>query len=150
MIDSSGTIRFVKVGGIDVYSTLRPQIALLIDLRLATQLTMQLSATTVEIGSLVTVSGSIAPAVSGRTISITVTRPDGSTTTLSTTTGSGGGYSSSFAADEEGTWKVKAVFAGDAAHASSESTEMELVAEPSIPWLLIGAGVVALAVVVGE
>ena len=149
VIDSSGTIRFVKVGGIDVYAILRPQIASLIDLRPSTQLSIQLSSTAVETGSSVTVSGSIMPALSGRTVTITVAKPDGSTTNLSTTTGSGGSYSKSFVADKEGLWKVKAIFAGDAAHSPSESTEVEFLAKSPIPWLLIGVGAVVLFVGAG-
>jgi len=149
VIDAIGVVRFVKTGGIDVYEILRPQIAYLIDPRPATQLTAQLSATTVEAGSTVTVSGSITPPIGGGTVSVRVTRPDSTTTDLSATIGSGGSYSGSFLADKEGSWKVKAIFAGDAAHQPSESAELELVVKPSIPWLLIGGGVVVIALVAG-
>jgi hypothetical protein len=142
-----GVVHFVKVGGIDVYAILRPQIASLIDLRPVTQLTAQLSATTVEVGSTVTVSGSITPTIGGGAVSIRVMEPDSSMTNLSVTTGSGGSYSGSFLADREGSWKVKAFFAGDATHQPSESTELDLVVKPSTPWLLIGAGAVVLVLI---
>jgi peroxiredoxin len=147
VIDASGVVRFVKVGGIDVYAILRPQIASLIDLRPVTQLTAQLSATTVEVGSTVTVSGSITPTIGGGAVSIRVVKPDSSMANLSVATGSGGSYSGSFLADREGSWKVKAFFAGDAGHQPSESTELDLVVKPSTPWLLIGAGAVVLALI---
>ncbi|MFQ6074974.1 MAG: Ig-like domain-containing protein [Candidatus Bathyarchaeia archaeon] len=74
-------------------------------------------------GDSLTVSGSISPAVSGKTVTLSYKKPDGSTFTITVTTGSDGSYSDSYKPDATGSWSVTASWDGDSTHdgASSES-----------------------------
>jgi hypothetical protein len=82
--------------------------------------------------STVTVSGNLSPAFEGAAITVTWTRPDGTTFTRNTTTDAKGGWSNAIVPDNEdgnaqghgaGTWKAHATFAGDSAHNGSSTSD---------------------------
>lgn len=59
-------------------------------------------------GNSITVSGSIDPAVAGKTVTLTYSRPDGSTFNRAVTSGSDGKYGDICILSGSGTWNVKA------------------------------------------
>lgn len=78
------------------------------------------------------VSGSISPAVSGATVTLTLTKPDGTTSTRTTTTDSNGSYSDSYSPDAVGSWSVIASWAGDSTRNGASS--------PSAPFTVKKSG----------
>jgi hypothetical protein len=89
--------------------------------KLATTLTCSVSPSTVVIGGSVTISGAIAPAVSGATVTLTFTRPDGTTVAISASTGADGSYSVAYTPSVIGSWSVVASWAGDDTHFGATS-----------------------------
>jgi len=79
------------------------------------------SPASIIIGSTVTVSGSISPAHSGATVTLTYTSPNGSVVTRTVTTGTVGGYTDTYTPDRIGSWSVKASWPGDGDHEGAES-----------------------------
>ncbi|MEE8571056.1 MAG: PKD domain-containing protein, partial [Candidatus Bathyarchaeia archaeon] len=90
---------------------------------LSTSITLSVLASELPIGGSVTVTGSISPPVSGVTVTLTYTNPNGSTFTR-TSTANPGDYSDVYIPDTVGIWSVSASWGGDATHegASSSST----------------------------
>jgi hypothetical protein len=69
-----------------------------------------------------TVSGTLSPAQGGVTISVTYTKPDGSTVVHSATTDAGGNWSDSITpSGVTGPWTIKSHYAGDASHAAADA-----------------------------
>jgi hypothetical protein len=105
--------------------------------------------------------GGILPTTSGATVTLTYTKPDGTTTTKTVTTASDGTYEDTYTVDVKGAWTVKASWAGDATHKATTSnpaffTVTEAVTPPpttggggGIPTEVIygGVGVVIIAIV---
>lgn len=91
--------------------------------RISSTISCSVSKSEVAEGDSLTVSGSISPAVSGKTVTLSYKKPDGSTFTITVTTGSDGSYSDSYKPDATGSWSVTASWDGDSTHdgASSES-----------------------------
>jgi len=88
----------------------------------------------ITIGDSITVSGSISPAISGATVTITFKKPDGSTFTRTTATGSDGSYSDSYTPTETGSWTVSASLEGDATYEGATSQTLSfIVVEPPPP-----------------
>jgi len=146
--ESAWRFRASYAGGLGQLPAESPEVALTAS-RVATQMTLSISASSVDLGSSVTLTGSFNPSASGVPLSIRVTRPDGSTTAQAITTGSGGAFSMTFTPDKDGTWKFKALYAGDLARLPSESAELTLTIEAPFPWLLVGATAVAVFTVIG-
>lgn len=94
-------------------------------IKTSTTISITLSSSEVTKGGSITVSGSIRPAVSGAELSITFTKPDGSTFLRTTTTGSDGSYSDYYSPTETGSWNVKASWEGNTVHEGSTSQTLE-------------------------
>jgi hypothetical protein len=117
-----------------------------------TQLSLALAMTNIRRGDAVPVSGQISPAVSGASIDLIYTRPDGTEFTRSITAGSTGVFGDQYVPDYIGQWKVRAEYNGDSAHKSSKSsvlefqvtekTILELIQENAL-WIVIGIIIVA-------
>ncbi|MHA2428042.1 MAG: PKD domain-containing protein, partial [Candidatus Hermodarchaeia archaeon] len=88
--------------------------------KILSSITCSVSPLTLLLGDGVTVTGSLDPLLTGKTITLTFTRPDGSTftRTVSTTLGA---YSDSFTPDMVGVWSVFARWEGDASHEDASS-----------------------------
>jgi len=91
--------------------------------KISTTLSCKSSSSEITDDDTITVSGSISSAVSGKTVTLTYTKPDGKTTvTRTVTTGSDGSYSDSYKPDTTGSWSVKASWDGDVAYAGVTSS----------------------------
>ena len=90
--------------------------------KISTTISCSVSPSEVTEGNSITVSGSISPALSGKTVMLTYEKPDGSTFTRMVTTGSGGSFSDTYTPTGTGFWSVKASWEGDAEHEGSSST----------------------------
>lgn len=100
--------------------------------KLSSAITLFISLSEVTISTSLTISGSISPSILGITVTLTYTKPDGSTFTRTTTTGSDGAYSDSYTPVDAGSWSVKASWEGDAAYsgATSQTLEFNVVEAP--------------------
>ena len=152
IVSRTGVLSFSRLGySENIKTILRNAILPLVQQSVgtSTQLTLALSVSTVDVGTVVGVSGSLTPAAAGVGILIRVTKPDGSTTTLTTSTSAGGTYSTTHTPDGEGIWRYKAVFAGDALHMPSESAEATLTAKAPFPWVLAGGAALVVVLIAG-
>ncbi len=117
-----------------------------------TQLSVKLALTNIRRGDAIPVSGEISPAVSGASINLIYTRPDGTEFTRTVTASSSGVFSDQYIPDNVGDWKVRGEYAGDSTHKSSktstvdfqvtEKTALELIQENAL-WIVTAAIVVA-------
>jgi len=115
--------------------------------KVSTTVSCSVTPSEVTQGASVTVSGSINPALSGKTVTLTYTKPDGTSLTRTVTTGSDGSYSDSYNVDAVGSWSVKASWDGDSTHASASSSSASFtVSSPAFPWWWLA---LALVVVFG-
>lgn len=88
-----------------------------------TTMSIALSNTTIFPDHSITVSGNINPAVAGQTVTLTYTRPDGSSVTRTSVSASAGAYTDTYRPDAEGNWNVKSSWAGtDEYEAATSST----------------------------
>lgn len=92
--------------------------------RMSASISCSVSPSEVTKGSSVTVSGSISPAVSDKSITLTYEKPDRSAFTRTVTSGSDGGYSDSYTPTEIGSWSVKASWEGDAEYEAASSQQI--------------------------
>lgn len=81
--------------------------------KISTSVSCRASLSEINVGDTITITGSISPAISGKTVTLTYTKPDGGTLTRTATTGSGGSYSDLYKVDDAGSWNVKASWEGD-------------------------------------
>ncbi len=119
---------------------------------ITTQLSLRLALTNIRSGDAITVSGEISPGVSGASINLIYTRPDGTEFPRSVTTSSTGAFSDQYTPDKVGSWKVRGEYNGDSAHKASKSstfefqvtekTFLELIQQNAL-WIVIGIIVVA-------
>jgi len=109
--------------------------------KLSTTLTCSVSPSTAVIGGSVSISGAITPAVSGVTVTLTFTRPDGSITTISTSTGADGSYTVTYTPNMIGSWSVVASWIGDDTHfgATSPAVSFTITRIPSSITLSLNA-----------
>ncbi|HID90591.1 TPA: hypothetical protein EYP44_01370 [Candidatus Bathyarchaeota archaeon] len=84
-------------------------------------LTCSVSPEAIVLGEVVTVSGSLSPTLEGRMVTLTYTKPDGSTDSDSTWTDGDGRFEKAYEPDQVGTWSVRASWAGDWDHEGAES-----------------------------
>jgi PKD repeat protein len=89
--------------------------------KISSSITCSVSPLTLILGEGVTVSGTLDPLLSGKTITLNFTRPDGSTFTR-TVTAILGEYSDLYTPDMVGTWGVFASWDGDASHEDASSS----------------------------
>ena len=98
---------------------------------LETEITCSLSSSEVESGEEVIINGRIEPAVPGATATLTLIKPDGSTTTKTLDLDSESSYAEALEPSEIGQWAIKVSWEGDLGHNASESQTMVfLVEEP--------------------
>jgi predicted nucleic acid-binding Zn ribbon protein len=117
-----------------------------------TQLSLSLALTNIKSGDAIPVSGQISPTVSGASINLIYTRPDGTEFTRPITASSTGAFSDQYIPDKVGGWEVRAEYTGDTAHNGSKSsilefqvtekTLLELIQEDAL-WIVIGIIIVA-------
>jgi hypothetical protein len=117
-----------------------------------TSLGLTLALTNIKIGDAIPVSGQILPAMSGASINLIYTRPDGTEFTRPITASSTGAFSDQYIPDNVGGWEVRAEYTGDTAHKGSKSsilefqvtekTLLELIQENAL-WIVIGIIIVA-------
>jgi len=95
--------------------------------------TMSCSVSSSEIteGEKVTVSGTINPSVSDKTVTLIYQKPDRSTVTRTVITGSDGSYTDSYTPDAEGSWSVTASWDGDSTYEGVASTSMSFTVKKS-------------------
>ena len=133
--------------GMTVTSTIRLTIQ-----PVTTQLSLRLALTNIRIGDAIPVSGEISPSVSGASISLIYTRPDGTEFPRTIAASSAGAFSDQYIPDKVGVWKVSAEYNGDSAHKGSKSsllefqvtekTFLELIQQNAL-WVVIGIIAVA-------
>jgi|GEM_PF-6124117 hypothetical protein len=92
--------------------------------RISTSISCSASPTTLTIGGSVSVSGAISPAVGGATVTLTYTKPDGSTFTHSVTTSSSGAYSDTYTPDKVGVYSVQASWSGNNDYKGATSSKV--------------------------
>jgi hypothetical protein len=119
---------------------------------ITTQLSLTLALTNIKSGDAITASGATSPALSGATINLIYTRPDGTEFPRTITTSSTGAFSDQYTPDKVGSWKVRAEYDGDSAHKASKSSTLEFqVTQKSFPeliqqyalWIVLGVIIVA-------
>ncbi|MBM5806065.1 MAG: hypothetical protein FJZ49_08415 [Candidatus Verstraetearchaeota archaeon] len=81
--------------------------------KIPTSVSCRASLSEINVGDTITITGSISPAISGKIVTLTYTKPDGGTLTRTATTGSDGSYSDSYKVDDVGSWNVQASWEGD-------------------------------------
>jgi hypothetical protein len=89
--------------------------------KISSSISCTASSSEITSGDSITVSGSISPSVSGKTVTLTYTKPDGTTLTRTVATGSDGSYSDSYKPDATGSWSVKVAWDGDSEHTGASS-----------------------------
>jgi hypothetical protein len=87
--------------------------------------------------------------LSGKTVTLTYRKPDGSTLNRTVTTGPNGAYSGSYALKATGSWSVSASWEGDLTHAGATSLSRSITVTPK-PFLEtpLGMGAAGVSVIV--
>ena len=98
--------------------------------KIPTTISCRASSSEITEDDTITITGSISPAISGKTVTLTYTKPDGRTFTKPATTGPDGSYSDVYQPDTNGSWSVRASWEGDSEHqnASSLSVSFNVIA----------------------
>jgi hypothetical protein len=102
-----------------------------VTVKVSTTITCTVSPSEVTVGGSVAVSGSISPAVSGATVTLTYTKPDATIITRAATSGSGGSYSDTYKHEVTGSWSVSASWAGDSTHAGASTSSTSFTVKKS-------------------
>jgi hypothetical protein len=107
---------------------------------------------TVEAGSQVHVTGTIGSNLSGETVTVTYTKPDGSTVNRTVTTGANGAFSDAYTLTDAGQWKVAASWAGNAGYTGATSSLNPITVSPKqevdIPLGFAVIGVIGAALII--
>jgi hypothetical protein len=110
------------------------------------------SLTSVPSGNSTTVSGSISPAVSGVQVTLTYTKPDGTTLTRTTTSGNDGSFTDTYSPDKVGSWSVTASWAGNDAYFGATSLAAAFTVTESsaayIPMEYVYAAVIIITIII--
>ena len=122
----------------------------LIKTRARSNISCLVSLSEFELGSQVTVSGSIVPAAADVTVTLTYTKPDATTSERTVSTLSDGSFSDTYTPDSTGSWKIQASWEGDLTHlgATSELETFIVNEKAGIPWTLYGSATVVAAVII--
>lgn len=91
-----------------------------------TTIACSISTSEVTEGDSVTISGSISPSVSGKTVTLTFKKPNNFSTTKTALTGSNGFYNISNKFDAVGLWSVSAEWTGDSSHYGASSSSLSI------------------------
>jgi hypothetical protein len=115
-----------------------------------TSINCSVSPTTVILGSSTAVSGSISPAVSNVTVTLTYTKPDATTIDRTETTASDGSFNETYTPDTAGSWSVKSSWAGNDNYLGSTSfdTTFTVSAPTGIPMEYVYVAVIVIVVVI--
>jgi hypothetical protein len=123
--------------------------------KMATEISCSVSKNTITEGDSIVVSGSLSNTLSGKTVTLTYRRPDGSTLNRTVTTGSDGSYSDSYTPDATGSWNVAASWEGDSTHSGATSSLKSFTVTPKsfietpLGMATVGGGIiVAIATIV--
>jgi hypothetical protein len=101
--------------------------------KISTVLSCSVSPSDLTFGDSLTVLGSISPSVSDVAVTLTYTKPDGSTFTRTVTTGTNSNFSDSYTPNAVGTWSVNASWEGDSTHEDAASKQsFKIYAKPSM------------------
>ena len=118
--------------------------------KILTNLSYSVSSSSIIEGDYVTVSGVIDPPVSGKTVTLTLKKPDGSTLNRTVTTDSDGSFDDSYKPDAVGYWNVIASWDGDSTYGGAISSEksFELKSKTEMvlglpSWMMLIVGSVA-------
>lgn len=87
-----------------------------------TTISASVSNATITLNNAVTVSGTISPTVNGVTVTLTYTKPDGTSLTRTALSGNGGTYADTYTPTTEGSWSVTASWAGNDDYQGSTSS----------------------------
>jgi hypothetical protein len=98
--------------------------------KIPTDLSCSVSKNTIAEGDNIVISGSINVTLSGKTVTLTYMKPDGSTMNRAVTTGSDGSYSDSYTPDATGSWNVAASWEGDSTHSGAASSSKSFAVTP--------------------
>ncbi|GAG34415.1 unnamed protein product, partial [marine sediment metagenome] len=124
--------------------------------KILTTISYSVSSSSITEGEPVTVSGVIDPAVSGKTVTLTLKRPDGLTLNRTVPIGSDGSFVDSFKPHGLGYWSVTASLNGDFTYAGEFRPEqsfkvtnllLELLDLPPSLMLIVGAAIAAIAII---
>jgi hypothetical protein len=88
---------------------------------LPSSITCQASKSSIVESDTITIYGSLSPALAGKVILLTYTKPDATIITRSATTLSNGSYSDVYQPDAKGSWMVNASWVGDTSYQNSSS-----------------------------
>jgi hypothetical protein len=120
--------------------------------RVASELSLDVSSTSTNAGSTVTISGTTTPAIAGVTVTIRVNKDNAGWTTAGTaTTDADGNYEYEWTPSEAGTYQVRASWDGNTNYLDSESTTTTVtVASTGLGdvYIYIAAGAIILVAVV--
>ena len=116
-----------------------------------TAINCTVSSTTVTLGDDLVVSGSISPAVSGVTVTLTYSKPDATNLTRTVTSQINGSFQDIYTPNVTGTWRVKANWLGNANYLGSTSFAVAFeVRNPaaSIPIELLAATTLIIIIII--
>ena len=113
--------------------------------KITTALSCSVSKDTITEGNSIVVLGSINATLSGKTVTLTYRKPDGSTLNRTITTGSDGSYSDSYTPDATGSWSVTASWEGDSTHTGATSSSKSFVVAPK-PFIETPLGIATVGV----
>jgi hypothetical protein len=98
--------------------------------KITSTISCSVSQDSLTLGNSLTVSGSISSEISGKTVTLTYTKPD-SSTFIRTSTTNPGDYSDTHTPDADGSWSVTASWDGDSTHDGSSSSLMSFTVKKS-------------------
>jgi hypothetical protein len=114
-------------------------------------ITCNVSSSNLSPGNALTISGSISPAISGVTVSLTFTKPDLTTISRTVVSQSEGYFEDTFSPDLTGSWSVKASWQGNADYLGSTSFAADFVVGTSafnFSIELIAAAIIVIIIIV--
>jgi hypothetical protein len=117
-----------------------------------TSISCSVSPSSFTLGNSVSINGSISPSVSNAAVTLTYTKPDGTTLSRSVTTGADGTFGDDYTPDTAGSWSVKASWAGNDSYLGSTSFDTTFTVGGStgggIPIVYVSIAVVIVLVVI--
>jgi hypothetical protein len=99
--------------------------------KISTTISCACSSSEVNEGNFITTSGTITPSVSGKTVALTYTRPDGTSFNRTVTTELDGSFNDSIKPDAAGTWGVQASWGGDLIYTGATSSPISFTVKKS-------------------
>jgi hypothetical protein len=124
-----------------------------------TAINLSMSTKSLALGDSLTVTGTVSPTVSGlspvsgASITLTYTKPDGTTITSTSTSGSDGSFNDTYTPNVTGNWKVSASWPGDVTYlGATSSTEQFTVTDNSlggVPSVYLYVIIVIIVIAIG-